>query len=307
VLKISLLVIIGLLSGILFLTNEKRDSVLAKSLTPCHNPLTYQLGEIDTRFGITEEEVKKAMKSASDLWSGVLGRSLAVYDEDGSVVINLVYDDRQEMVDGEMRFRGKIQTEQSLTEQLQSEYDYNKTQFDKRSEEYLELANRTRSKLNELNQWVRDKNTTGGIMEDELEEFEQRKTKVQQLQDQVLSERKVLDRQADQINRLSERLNKRINEKNELIEQYNEEFAGESRFTKATFQRIGDGGVITVNQFMSKKELPLLMAHELGHALGLDHVSNPRSVMHGRMGAQQIDPNVQLTHEDRRAIQNRCR
>lgn len=307
VLKFVLLFAIGVLSGVLYITSEERDTILAKSLTPCQNPLTYRLGEVDTRFGITETEVKEAMNSASALWAGALQRPLAVYDEEGDVIINLVYDDRQQMVDGELRFRGRIQSEQTLTDQLQNEYDRKKMEFDQRSENYVDLARETRAKLNELNHWVQEKNESGGIAQDELQNFEQRKAEVERMQAEVLNGRETLDRQASYINRLSERLNRRIEDKNKLIDEYNEEFAGESRFAKATFQRIGDGGVITVNQFLSKKELPLLMAHELGHALGLDHVSNPRSVMHGRMGAQQIDPDVQLTNEDRDAIRNRCR
>lgn len=305
-LKIGLLILIGVLSGVLFVTNETRENVLAKSLTPCENPLTYRLGDIDTRFGISEEEVKQAMNEASELWSGALDRPLAVFDEEGDVTINLTYDGRQEMVDGELRFRGRIQSEQTLTDQLQNEYEQKKSQFDQRSERYVDLASKTRKELNELNQWVQGKNESGGIMEDELQDFERRKAEVERMQDEVLQERKALDRQANEINRLSDRLNKRIDDKNKLIDQYNEEYAGESRFAKATYQRVGDGGVITVNQFMSKQELPLLMAHELGHALGLDHVPNPQSIMHGQMGGQQIDPTIQLSNEDLKAIQNRC-
>lgn len=295
-----------MLSGMLYITSEERDSILVKSLTPCENPLTYRLGEIDTRFGITEEEVKQAMNSASALWSNAHDRPLAIFDEEGDVTINLVYDNRQEMVDGELRFRGRIQSEQTHTDKLQNEYERKKNEFDQRSEKYVELAGKTRKELNELNQWVQEKNRSGGILEDELEGFEQRKAEVERMQAEVLQGRESLDRQADEINSLLDRLNNRIDDKNKLIDEYNEEFAGESRFAKATFQRVGDGGVITVNQFMSKKELPLLMAHELGHALGLDHVSNPQSVMHGQMGGQQIDPTIQLSNEDREAIQDRC-
>lgn len=291
-LNILKLVLIGILSGDLFMPNEKVDSVLAKSLIPCQNPLTYQLGEIDSRFGITEEEVEKAMESAAAMWSSVLGRSLAVYDENGAVVINLVYDDRQELVDGEWRYREKVRTEQVLTNQLQQVYDYHRIQFEKRSEEYVELVYRTQLLMDIPHNRV---------------DIEHRKSYVERLQKQVLSERKILDEEAEKVNKLLDRLNQRVADENKLIEQYNEDFSGESLFAKATYQQMGDGGVITVNQFKNKKELPLLMAHELGHAFGLNHVSNPRSVMHGRMGAQQIDPTVQLTQEDRQAIRNRCR
>jgi predicted Zn-dependent protease len=101
-------------------------------------------------------------------------------------------------------------------------------------------------------------------------------------------------------------LNDKFDVHNKLIEQYNEEFAGDLRFAKATFQKTTAGGIVTVNQFMNEKELILILAHELGHALGVSHINQPKAVMYSLMGSQQINPIVRLTPSDIDAVMQLC-
>ena len=101
-------------------------------------------------------------------------------------------------------------------------------------------------------------------------------------------------------------LNEKFDAHNKLIDQYNDEFAGDLRFAKATYQKTTEGGVVTVNQFINEKELILILAHELGHALGISHLQQPESIMYSQMGEQQLNPSVQLTQSDIRAAQQLC-
>jgi predicted Zn-dependent protease len=52
-------------------------------------------------------------------------------------------------------------------------------------------------------------------------------------------------------------------------------------------------------------DLILILAHELGHALGLDHVDNPKAVMHEILGDQDLDT-LTLTSADVRALHTAC-
>jgi len=305
-LKILPLFFIGLMAGFYFFTYEKAERLNTKTHTVCQEPLTYQIGSIDTQFGVSRLEVEEAMIAAATLWSEAFDRPVAIMTENAGITVSFIYDERQQLVDGELRFREQIESEQFRTEQLQREYDRSRDAFETRSSEYILLAERVKTELNELNSWVAIKNDEGGFTDASFAEFELKKEKIERNQQQVLRERQDLDRLASQINRDAERLNEKIDENNRLIDRYNEEYSGENRFTKASYQNSSEGGVITVNMFLNKKELVLILAHELGHAFGLGHVSNPGSVMHGLMGGQELFPVIQLTQEDREAVRNLC-
>lgn len=277
---------------------------------PCSQPFSYAIGEIDSRFAISAEELEEAVEAAVHAWNNGTGVTLLtkqdVESQGSDILIRLVYDGRQERTDSELRFREKIRTRQISLDQQQARHDNKRDRFEEGSLEYRNLAKRTTERLDELNAWVVEKNEEGGFKESDLGRFERRKEEIERGQKRVREERQVLDRLAREINREMDELNERYDEHNQLIKQYNEEFAGDLRFTKATYQNAADGGVVTVNQFMNKKELTLILAHELGHALGLDHLDMPESIMYSQMGAQQLNPSIQLTQADERAALQLC-
>lgn len=282
---------------------------------PCGEPMSFTIGTIDSRFSIKQDDVSEAARIAASLWNSgsdqvLLEHSAEVSGNDGNtadIVVHFVYDERQERTDGELRFREQIRSEQIRLDQLQARHDQKREQFEKQSQRYIQLSERTTNELDRLNEWVAEKNDGGGFTESEYKDFLNKRSEAEQKQKKVFDERDRLEQLAKTINNEMESLNRQFDENNRLIERYNEEFAGDMRFTKATYQRVGNGGVITVNQFMNKRELGLILAHEMGHALGLDHHSNPKSIMHSRMGAQDLYPEVQLTEEDRAAINAVCR
>ena len=306
-LKYTIIVLVVVVAGWFFFSYEKPERMMHSDLGACDEPLSYRIGTIDPRFDISDEEVKEAMQVASSLWSEAIDRPLAYYAEDGDIEIDFIYDERQELAVGEMRFREQIESEQIRTDQIQREYENRRDRFERESAEYERLANQVKQEINELNNWVRKHNGSEELTEQERRHFEQKKRDVERMQERLKNEKNVLDRLADEINNYVDRLNSRIEESNTLIDQYNEDYAGENRFTKATYRNLNVGGVITVNQFLNKRDLYLVLAHELGHALGLKHGSDPASIMYSQMGGQEIYPIIQLTTEDKRAIAEVCK
>ena len=277
---------------------------------PCSQPLRYTIGSIDSRFSISKNELNEAMNAAARTWNS--GTDMTLLEErtgdpvKGDIVIQLVYDERQERTDRELRFRERIRSQQIRLDRQQLQHDKKRELFDQRSEEYREFAAQTSRQLNELNSWVEEKNKNGGFVGTELEQFNRRKQDVENAQEKVRQKQKELDQLARSINSEMDELNEKFDAHNKMIDQYNNEFAGDLRFAKATFQKTTDGGVVTVNQFMNKKELVLILAHELGHAMGISHLRQPESIMYSQMGQQQLNPSVQLTETDIQAVRQLC-
>ena len=62
---------------------------------------------------------------------------------------------------------------------------------------------------------------------------------------------------------------------------------------------------MSIFQFDSKDSLILVLAHELGHSLGMEHVENPKSLMYPVLGLQKNEPNL-LTKEDLTEFMDVC-
>src|SRR5207344_63523 len=85
------------------------------------------------------------------------------------------------------------------------------------------------------------------------------------------------------------------------MQSYNALSGEHRRFHKGEY----DGKEITIYQYQDFNDLILILAHELGHALGLAHVNNPKAVMHEILGDQDLNP-LTLTSADVRALHVAC-
>src|SRR6266481_4949818 len=67
--------------------------------SPCANPITYRIGSIDNRFGVSEKELAGILLQAESIWEKPMHKNLFEFGKDGAMVINLIYDYRQEATD----------------------------------------------------------------------------------------------------------------------------------------------------------------------------------------------------------------
>ncbi len=273
----------------------------------CQMELTYSIGAIDSRFSISEQDVRKSMDAAIDLWAGAVETLRIRHSPHGDIVVNFVYDDRQQMTQSEKRLMNEIESLGSSIDRLQDEYNRYYERIEALSDRHRLLVDRINLVTGGLNEWVENRNQDGGLTHGDLEYFEDQSRSIGELQRQEADMRNNLNALIQAFNPVSDRLNREIDEMNRRIDEYNQNFAGKFSFSSGKYEgRVGQG-VITIYHHVNEQHRLLLLAHELGHALGLGHVSNPGSVMYRTIDRQLYSGKIQLTGDDKEALRHQCR
>jgi len=136
-----------------------------------------------------------------------------------------------------------------------------------------------------------------------------------QVYEQLENDKSILEKEAEELeqkrlnlNSIATEINSAAQENNQLVDTYNidvltynNKFGVRREFDQGDYR----GVEINVYQFDTLNDLRLTMAHEFGHALGLEHVENSSSVMYYLMDEQNLlDP--RLTEEDVGALKLKC-
>ncbi len=255
---------------------------------------------MDERFDISEGEVRNAISSAESLWEDGTDRNLFTYDAEGGLVINFIYDERQQSAEEEEELREVLDEKEGMSDSVKGEYDSLVKEYQTLRTTYRSAMSVYESKLGAYNAEVADWNERGGAPQDVYERLSQTKMSLSKEEKRLRGFTPELNTLARKINTLGSQGNSIISDYNSLVSEYNDRFSEESEFTQ------GDYGnkVINIYEFRSEEELSLVLAHEFGHALGLDHVEGDTSVMYAHMEAQKLT--IGLTENDRAAFLLLC-
>lgn len=291
--------------GYAFWPIENQPDFNQKKVFSCSELLTIGIGDIDSRFSVDHDELQTAIENVAQLWSDTIGMPIVEYSEVADISVHLIYAEQQEMTDQEREFRDRLQNERVRIDGMEREYENKNFEYEQELLQYeVEMSNLQR-RIDRLNMWVRVNNEAGGFDEDDLRQFDYRKAEVDRKRQELSRTQLRLSRESDEINQMINNLNEQINRKNELVDQYNITFSGARRFTQGSYEWNEKDRSIFIYQFTDINELKLVLAHEVGHALGVEHVSNAKSVMYPTMGSQQWE-HLELTEEDKTALIESC-
>lgn len=267
---------------------------------PCEKPLTYSIGAIDERFGVSRATVLSSLSRAALLWNEAAGKTVLVLageGAEGDVPVDLVYGEEQKtselgsVIHAE---QAAYDAQKAVLEGLRAEFNNARAAYEKRAASF----DRAAAKYHEdVEYW----NSQGGAPEAEYRELGKE-------QERLASEQETLQRLASALNESSDRINDEVDELNTLAKKLNakvgtyNERAGED-FDQGHYQSDGRDARITIYQFEGTTDLARILAHELGHALGIDHVENPESIMY----SYNIGASLALSDEDRAALRTACR
>lgn len=267
----------------------------------CRLPVEYSIGTFDERFGISREEASLALTESEAIWESSLGnKNIFSYRDDAKLKVNFIYDERQQQAESAESAREDISTRGganevlvTLHQQLVEEYEAYELDYETKRLAY-------EKDLSEYNAEVEKYNQNGGAPPNVYEDLEERKKRLDKDGTEVNSLADTLNDLALRINSIGDKGNELISEYNQRVRSFNDTYVHEHEYTQGDYQ----GRVINVYTFDSKRELTLVLAHELGHALAVGHVENTASVMYYLMGGQP-EPAV-LSEEDIEAFKVVC-
>ena len=239
--------------------------------TPCNQQLHYRIGELDNRFELSQDQFTSVLLDAENIWEQPTGLDLFVYDPEAEFTVNLVFDERQANFLEKQALERDIDTGAEDFKKVEEEFLSKKSVYD------TAVANLTQ----EINYW----NSQGGAPAEEFERLE--------------SERMRINGLASELNILAKRYNALADELNIRIEEFNLDVG--RIFDQGEYT----GEEINIYQFETTKDLRVVLAHEFGHALTIDHLNNPQSIMYHLMQEQDLD-SPHLTQEDVDALHQVC-
>ncbi len=227
--------------------------IYEKNLSPCDRPIEYSIGRFDTQFGVSEEDFKSYITEAGSVWEKALNRKIFVYNPNAAFKINLVYDQRQLDTVQKQKTEFGLSTVEDAFKKLDADFKVFKNEYDQKVSVY----------------------------EQNLALYKAGKYSNTQIE-QLNTEASDLNNMTKQLNALLAERNAKAAEYNQIATDYNKKYNSGMEFNQAEYisPSTGKAGEINVYQFGNKNDLILALAHELGHALGMNHVENPKSIMY---------------------------
>ena len=245
--------LLGLLVFGVILNRQNIATLL--SYSSCDTPISYKIGSIDPKFGLTKYNVLSDAKIATNILSTVEGKQLFTYSDTAQLTLNFVYDQRTALDNQISQLKTQLDQKGNTLSKQSSDYEAQVVQFEK--------------KLADFNATVEKYNQQGGAPGDVYANLiEQQK--------QLKAEADTLNQRAHQLNLSTREYNVGVSNLNQNTTQFNSEIALKPE------EGLYDGGHNTITIYFAGNysELIHTLAHEFGHALGMQHVNNPQAVMY---------------------------
>ena len=254
------------------------------------SPLQYRIADLDPRLNISKQKMIEISQEAAAIWERGTGKRYFVYDPKATFTVNLVFDQRQVRSMKRTENLKNLEQEKQLwldenqkllklkqdSQQLHTQLELQKIKYQAQLNAYASAQKKYLNKSNTKNL---------NLLLERTKLLKQQRDVLQILINDHDLNHQQIQVKTDELKQLHEQLT-------QSVDRFNQNFAP-LLVHKGQFK----GKQIFIYEFSSIDDLRLTLAHEFGHALGLKHTHNPKSLMYPRIKEQ--DPkNFQLTATD---------
>ncbi len=300
------ILMLALFAGAFYYFRNSLENIaenLYSSYFPCRSPIAYSIGSFDARFGISKADFIKYIGQAENIWETPSVKQLFAYKESGDLNINLIYDYRQEATDKLQKLGLVVKEDKNSYDTLKAKYTALQADYTQKKSLYeaavASFDRRKKAYEAEVEYW----NKHGHITETAYNQINSEKDALNEEIQNLNQIQTALNAQVDEINNLVTVLNRLANSLNLDVVGYNRvgESAG-AEFEEGDYQQGPGYKKIDIYQFDNSQKLVRVLAHELGHALGLEHINNPKAIMY----KLNQGTNETLTADDLLALKKHC-
>lgn len=260
----------GLIHNIFYNVNANYNHIFGA----CDEPTTFRVAKIDSGFNLATATAITYAKQAADLWNKTTGKNLLQYSDDGDVEITFLFDERQRQVIQDKILQEKINNEEKILDQKSETIDQQQATFNSLKADYENQVQIYNNRLSVYNNTVEQINRSGGATLNQKNILDEEK---RYLTDQG----KNLDNTKTQLQAYLQNLKDNVYKYNSVIKDVNKVISQVNQGAGSQFEEgVYQGNAITLYEYENITDLKRLLAHELGHALGFQHVDDPNAIMY---------------------------